>query len=91
MRNYAVLACESLPNALSGIFDSLLDCYARGDKKAHVYIDDAEVYEQVILMAPLYHAKYACQGHAVWYDPRGMNFKLQKVSSKLLQNLIFQV
>ena len=50
MRNYAVLACESLPDALSGVFDSLLDCYARGFKKAHVYIDDAEAYELIILI-----------------------------------------
>lgn len=72
MLNYAVLACESLHQALSGVFDSLLDCYARGVKNAHVFIDDAEVYEQIILMTPLYHAKYACRGPAVWYDPRGM-------------------
>ena len=71
MRKYEVLAYESLPQALSGVFDSLLDCYARGIKKAHIFIDDADVYKQILLLSPLYHAKYACQGHAVWYNPRG--------------------
>lgn len=72
MRNYDVLACDDITQVLSGVFDSMLDCYARGGKIAHVFIDDAEAYEQIVVMAPLYHAKYACQGHAVWFDPRGM-------------------
>ena len=83
MRNYDVLACESLPQALSGVFDSLLDCHARGGKKAHIFIDDADVYKQIVLLSPLYHAKYAYQGHAVWYNPQGMNH-VTEVSPKLL-------
>ena len=72
MRNYAVLTCDDSSQVLSDVFNCLLDCYARGETDAHVFIDDADAYEQIVLLAPLYHAKYACQGHAVWFDFKGI-------------------
>ena len=71
MRHYEVLSCTDLNQYLSETFNCLLDCYARGEKIAQVYIDDADAYEQIVLLAPLYHAKHACKGHTVWYNSKG--------------------
>ena len=90
MRNYDVLACDDSSQVLSGVFNSLLDCYAHGDKDAHVFIDDADAYEQIVLMAPLYHAKYACRGHAVWFDPKGTISPMCSVVSSKLNFVLFQ-
>ena len=83
MRHYEVLVRADLNQYLSEVFDCLLDCYARREKIAHVYIDDAEAYEQIVLLAPLYHAKHGCKGYAVWYNSEG-NF--DSLHLKFLRN-----
>ena len=90
MRYYAAMVRGESSQVLSEIFNCLLDCYARGEKDAHIFIDDAEAYEQVVLMAPLYFAKHGSKGHAVWYTPRGIytEFQLKKKKKQVSARLI---